>query len=249
MALFFIFFCTFPLFFTVVCHRYVTNRKRIPPYSFANYDGILFRLSEKQLLFSFYRSENISQFIIFSLLLLFLLLLLSLQDCRFSFSLSRYGNGISFLFSVLFCRCMCISFLFSALRSSDSCHFLCGTIYQITGCTLHFLPTQNYGFVRFGFCRHFCGRFWKCNLLCTALFAGQTAFDGFCIVGRRSAYRILIQEYGSGCLTDHRHFASLFAVDLIAGCTLYCLNGDLHCRHLFLGNALNAYDLRSLNGF
>lgn len=123
MALFFIFFCTFPLFFTVVCHRYVTNRKRIPPYSFANYDGILFRLSEKQSLFSFCRSENISQFIIFSLLLLFLLLLLSLQDCRFSFSLSRYGNGISFLFSVLFCRCMCISFLFSALRSSDSCHF------------------------------------------------------------------------------------------------------------------------------
>ena len=123
MALFFIFFCTFPLFFTVVCHRYVTNRKRIPPYSFANYDGILFRLSEKQSLFSFCRSENISQFIIFSLLLLFLLLLLSLQDCRFSFSLSRYGNSISFLFSVLFCRCMCISFLFSALRSSDSCHF------------------------------------------------------------------------------------------------------------------------------
>ena len=127
--------------------------------------------------------------------------------------------------------------------------FLCGTIYQITGCTLHFLPAQNYGFVRFGFCRHFCGRFWKCNLLCTALFAGQTAFDGFCIVKRLSAYRILIQEYGSGCLTDHRHFASLFAVDLIAGCTLYCLNGDLHCRYLFLGNALNAYDLRSLNGF
>ena len=60
---------------------------------------------------------------LFSLLLLFLLLLLSLQDYRFSFSLSRYGNSISFLFSVLFCRCMCISFLFSALRSSASCHF------------------------------------------------------------------------------------------------------------------------------
>lgn len=128
MALFFIFFCTFPLFFTVVCHRYVTNRKRIPPYSFANYDGILFRLSEKQSLFSFCRSENISQFIIFSLLLLFLLLLLSLQDYRFSFSLSRYGNSISFLFSVLFVGVCAFRSFFQHCDPLIAAIFLCGTI-------------------------------------------------------------------------------------------------------------------------
>ena len=89
---------------------------------FANYDGYSFRLSEKQSLFSFCRSENISVYY-FSLLLYFTAFVVSLQDCRFSFH--RHDTVIVFhsFFSVLFVGVCAFRSFFSALRSSDSCHF------------------------------------------------------------------------------------------------------------------------------
>ncbi len=130
MALFFIFSVHFRFFFSPL---FVTDMSPIVK----EYRRILLRITtvfffgfrKSSRYFLFCRSENISQFIIFSLLLLFLLLLLSLQDYRFSFSLSRYGNSISFLFSVLFVGvCAFRSFFFQHCDPLIAAIFLCGTI-------------------------------------------------------------------------------------------------------------------------
>ena len=153
LGVIFYFFCTFPLFFTVVCHRYVTNRKEYRRILLRITTVFFFGFRKKQSLFSFCRSENISQFIIFSLLLLFLLLLLSF--CRtIGFLFHCHDTVIVFhSFFSPFCRCMCISFLF------QHCDPLIAAIFSLWNdiadnqLPLHFLPVQNYGFVRFGFCR------------------------------------------------------------------------------------------------